>query len=257
MWRRPRRRCSRTNAEPGHLGVGVAGRDALTLSAMSSRALIAVAVIAAFVVAAAVWFLGGTPPPPPLAPAPIAVAANSPPALVAEPPPSTGRVPRPLDGATQPPPMPTPITEADRKIDEILRANPDNSEASNLATAQALLNLLPTLPPDGQAEAAQHIANLLPDKEYNRVQPIVKNAATPEPVLDVFVTDLMNRDDSVKLPTLLEIAKIPNHPNREEAMTDLQIFLDGDFGTDWAKWDVSLKAYLKKQAEQSAAVIGK
>jgi len=39
-------------------------------------------------------------------------------------------------------------------------------------------------------------------------------------VLDVLVTDLMNRDDAIKLPTLLEIAKIPNHPHREEASTD-------------------------------------
>ena len=82
---------------------------------------------------------------------------------------------------------------------------------------------------------------------------IVKNPQMPEEVLDVFVTDLMNRDDAVKLPTLLEIAKIPNHPHHEEAQTDLQIFLDEDYGNDWGKWDAAMKAYLKKQAEEAAA----
>ena len=74
-----------------------------------------------------------------------------------------------------------------------------------------------------------------------------------EDVLDVLVTDLMNREDPVKLPTLLEIAKIPNHPHHEEAATDLQIFLDEDYGTDWTKWDAKLKEYLKKQAAENAA----
>lgn len=150
-----------------------------------------------------------------------------------------------------PPPAPT-ISDDDRKIDEVLRANTDNSDAGNLSTAMMLINLLPALKPEGQAEAAQHISNLLPDKEYGRVASIVKNPSAPQEVIDVFFTDLMNRDDTVKLPVLLDIAKIPNHPSQEEALTDLQIFLDGDFGTDWGKWDASLKAYLKKVQDESA-----
>ena len=134
------------------------------------------------------------------------------------------------------------------KIDEVLRSSADETQ-----TAQILINMLPSLPAEGQEEAAQHISNLIPDKEYGRVLPLVKNASAPQEVLDVFVTDLMNRDDAVKLPVLLDIAKIPNHPAHEEALTDLQIFLDGDFGNDWGKWDGALKAYLKKQREEDAA----
>ena len=81
---------------------------------------------------------------------------------------------------------------------------------------------------------------------------IVKNPSSSQEVIDVLFTDLMNRDDTVKLPVLLDIAKIPNHPSQEEALTDLQIFLDGDFGTDWAKWEASMKAYLKKVQDESA-----
>ena len=57
----------------------------------------------------------------------------------------------------------------------------------------------------------------------------------------------------MKLPILLDIAKIPNHPHHEEAATDLQIFLDEDYGQDWPKWDAAMKSYLKKQAAENAA----
>ncbi len=224
---------------------------------MNSRPLIILAVVVLAICGAAIWFLQSTPPPamlPELAmttPGPIEATAKSPTAA----PPSRVENPAP---AVAPPPAPAPkpagLAEWEVKIDSVLRANPDNSDAANSATAQMLINLLPTLPAEGQTEAAQHISNLLADKDYNKVLQIVKNPSMPEDVLDVFVTDLMNREDVVKLPTLLEIAKIPNHPHREEAATDLQIFLDEDYGTDWAKWDAAMKAYLKKQAAENAEV---
>ena len=148
---------------------------------------------------------------------------------------------------TVPKATPRPLEPWELKIDEVLRSNADEAQ-----TAQILINMLPTLPPDGQEEAAQHISNLILDKDYAKVMPLVKNPNLPEEVLDVFVTDLMNRDDSTKLPALLEIAKIPNHPHHEEALTDLQIFLDEDYGNDFTRWNTALQAYLKKQAAEEA-----
>lgn len=222
---------------------------------MNSRPLIILAAVVLVICGAAIWFLQ-TPPPAPLS----EIAATTPgPVESTLPPPSPSSAPAPKisqsDAAVAPPkpaPAPSELAEWELKIDSVLRANPDNSDAANSATAQMLINLLPTLPAEGQTEAAQHISNLLTDQEYNKVLSIVKNPTMPEDVLDVFVTDLMNREDVVKLPTLLEIAKIPNHPHHEEAATDLQIFLDEDYGTDWAKWDAAMKAYLKKQAEENA-----
>jgi hypothetical protein len=85
------------------------------------------------------------------------------------------------------------------------------------------------------------------------VLPLVKNANLPEDVLDVFVTDLMNRDDTVKLPTLLEIAKIPNHPYHEEALSDLEIFIDdAPEGNNWPLWQKAIDKYLKDQATEDS-----
>ena len=85
------------------------------------------------------------------------------------------------------------------------------------------------------------------------MMPLLRNASLPEDVLDVFVTDLMNREDPVKLPALLEVAKMPNHPHHEEAKADLEIFLDQEHGNDWGKWDVAVKKYLQDQAAEEAA----
>ena len=69
----------------------------------------------------------------------------------------------------------------------------------------------------------------------------------------VLVTDLMNRSDVVKLPALLEVAKIPDHPYSEEAKTDLQIFLDQDNGNNWSKWNDAIREYLRKNPAEEAA----
>src|SRR6187397_1340535 len=191
----------------------------------NNRPLILLACAVLLIVGASLWFLNSGPV------VPAITSASSTPVLTpgpATPKPretgesnSTASVPKPNATPPSPKATPRPLQDWELRIDEVLRSSADETQ-----TAQILINLLPTLPPEGQSEAAQHISNLILDDQYNRVLPLVKNPNLPEDVLDVFVTDLMNRDDAVKLPTLLEIAKIPNHPHHEEALTDLQIFID-------------------------------
>jgi len=136
-----------------------------------------------------------------------------------------------------------PIYES--QIDQVLRSNVGETQ-----TAKILINLLPTLPEDGQVEAAQHIANLLPDTDYQSVLPTLLNPNTPESVTSVLFTDLMNRSDATKLNAFLAVAQVPSHPNQEESLSDLQIYLDHDYGTDWAQWKAAINDYLAKQAAQ-------
>ena len=219
----------------------------------NNRPLVILACLVVAIVGGSLWFLNSS--------APDAVT-TTPPAPKGSP--NTAPVPQPPAVGTQSPrteptapnvanvpkATPRPIAAWEQKIDDVLR-----SPADEAATAQILINMLPTLPPEGQEEAAQHIANLVLDEQYSSVLPLVKNANLPEDVLDVFVTDLMNRDDTVKLPALLEIAKIPNHPYHEEALSDLEIFIDdAPEGNNWALWDTAIKNYLKQQAADEADV---
>jgi len=135
----------------------------------------------------------------------------------------------------------------EKRIDDVLR-NSANTNATQ--TAQILLNILPTLPPEGQAAAANHIVNLLPDSDYAAAKPMLLNPSLSKPALDVFFTDLMKRGDTTKLPMFLEVAKIPNHPFREQARGALQIFVGSDFGDDWTKWNAAVEQYLDAQPQQ-------
>ncbi len=218
---------------------------------MKFRPLIILAVIVIAIIGGAIWFLQTQPAPKPLpsivsaTPAPSTPAPQPQPAAVVRAEPATPRPAQPEQPA--PAVEDVQMAEWEVRIDQALRLNTGDTE-----TAQMLINMLPSLPPEGQAEAAQHISNLIQDQDYNRVMPLLRNTNLAEEVHDVFVTDLMNREDAVKLPALLEIAKIPNHPHHEEAQTDLQIFLDEDFGTNWAQWETAMKEYLRKQAAEEA-----
>ena len=117
------------------------------------------------------------------------------------------------------------ITDWEEKIDELLTGQEEDTQK-----AKRLLALFPNLPEDGQVEAAQHLSNLLPDEEYAALAHTLTNAAMPEAVLDVLMTDVLNRPNKIKLDTLFDVAKLPNHPKAEEARDILEVFLDD---VDW------------------------
>jgi hypothetical protein len=89
----------------------------------------------------------------------------------------------------------------------------------------------------------------LPDDRYSSLAPMLTNALTNEQVLEVLLTDLLNRPDNVKLPTLLELARTPDHPKASEARDILEVFVDENYGTDWAKWEAALQKYLAENRE--------
>jgi hypothetical protein len=223
---------------------------------MNPRSLIIFSSVAIAIVVATLLYLNSSEAPHKQAVADVAVVSPEPtipdlppgPENVASTPKTT---PDPVAPSIPAPTEPE-ITEDDRRIHEIISSQQDNSLASNTTTAQNLLNLLPTLKPDRQTECAQHIANLLDDREYRRALPIWRNASFNKEVLEVLGTDLMNRSDDVKLPAMLDAAKQPGHPFNEEAKSILNIFLDNDYGTDWTKWDAAIKTFLKDQAAAAA-----
>jgi hypothetical protein len=150
------------------------------------------------------------------------------------------------------------INADDLKMDEILRLYPGNTDQSHASAAQSLINLLPTLTPEGQVACAHHISNLIADKDYGRLMHIWRNPTANRAVIEVFAGDLMNRGNQVKLPALLDAMRQPSHPFHEEAKSTLRIFLDGDFGNDFGKWDSAMKAFLQREeaARQAALQAG-
>jgi hypothetical protein len=214
--------------------------------AESSRARSTAIVLTVAVVGVVVAFALLHNPPPPPAP-PLGIAATPAPAPAQTPfpgaAPAVVAAPAQAPVAAAPPEALTPAWEG--TIEGILRLNVSEGQM-----ARMLINILPTLPEDGQIEAANHIANLLPDSDYGSLRPLLLNSSLPESVQSVFFTDLMNRDDPTKLNAFLDIAQVPNHPFQAEAVSDLQIYVGNDYGTDWPKWKTAVAQYLKTASQQ-------
>ena len=132
------------------------------------------------------------------------------------------------------------ITDWEEKLDEVLR-----SDAETAAIGRTLLEWLPRFPAAGQVEAAQHIVNLLEDADYAPLAKVAADPATPEEVLDILLADLLNRPNALKLPALLSVARQTNHSKAGEAKDLLELYLEEDFGTDWAQWEARMQEWLK------------
>ena len=137
------------------------------------------------------------------------------------------------------------ITDWEHKIDDVLTGKEEEDQK-----AKRLLELLPRFPESGQVEAAQHLSNLLPDEQYASLAPMLTNAHTAEAVLDVLMTDVLNRPNPIKLSTLLDVARTPEHPKAEEARDILEVFVDENYGNNWDAWDAAVKKWLKDNPEE-------
>jgi len=136
------------------------------------------------------------------------------------------------------------ITDWEDKLEAILDSNDDDA-----TKVKQLLAMFPRLPEDGQTEVAQHLSNLVEDKDYAPLGKLLADGKLPETVLDVLVQDVLNRPNSLKLPSLLEVASNPQHPKAEEAKDLLELFLEEDYGTDWAKWQTKMQEWLKNNPD--------
>src|SRR5690606_11345713 len=93
-----------------------------------------------------------------------------------------------------------------------------------------LFAMYPTLDKDGKEEVAQHLSNLVEDEQYGPLAEILLDPTQPADVLDLLFADVLNRANTIKLPMFLGMARTPTHPNREEALELLELFLDEEYG---------------------------
>jgi hypothetical protein len=72
---------------------------------------------------------------------------------------------------------------------------------------------------------------------------------TSSNVDEVLLADVLNRNGSLKMPILLQVARTPNHPLAAEAKDMLERLLEEDYGTDWTRWETKMRAYLKENPD--------
>jgi hypothetical protein len=141
--------------------------------------------------------------------------------------------------------MDTEVMPWEAPINAILESPDDNDQV-----ALRLAGLVPTLPPDGQVEAAQHMVNLLDDENYQTALQMLVNPATPVEVREVIYSDILNRPNTVKLPALVAVVGTPGHSLRDEALGTLQIFVGEDLGNNPQAWSNAVQQFLRVEASE-------
>src|SRR5579872_4301860 len=185
--------------------------------------------------------------------APLKLPLNEPPVLALQPAPvptnasATATAPvavaQPSKEMQQLPPAPPPKGWED-KLENILLANDSDN-----AKADHILQLMPTAPPEAQVELAQHLCNMVQDDHYDDAASILTNATTPVDVSTVLLNDLLNRNNNLKLPMLLSVARGDDHPLKGQARDMLELFVQNDYGTNWDQWSTAIDAWLQQQQQ--------
>jgi hypothetical protein len=154
--------------------------------------------------------------------------------------------PRPHIPARLVEPAPAPdAADWEQKLDEILLSGDEDN-----AKADRILALIPTAPPDAQSELAQHLVNMVQDDHYDGAAELLTNSATPSAVSSVLMNDLLNRNNNLKLPMLLDVARNDEHPLKDQAREMLELLIQEDNGTNWDQWSASIDTWLQNNNAQ-------
>ena len=131
------------------------------------------------------------------------------------------------------------IAPWEKQREEILRSSAPAAEK-----AERLLPLLPLLAGEEQQEATRHTINLLSDDHFLAAAGCFTNASAPTNVQSLFMAELLNRPEKVKLPLSLALARNPDHPCAAAAKKLLELYLGEDLGTNWPAWEAAVQAKL-------------
>jgi hypothetical protein len=166
------------------------------------------------------------PPPPTPAPEPAPIRTEPVPTAVAETPPDEG------------------IADWEQRLDDILLGDDDEN-----GKADKILALIPIAPADAKQELAQHLVNMVQDDHYDGAAGMLTNSATPVDVSNVLMNDLLNRNNTLKLPMLLAIASNPDHPLKDQALDLLGLLTQEDNGTNWDQWSTTIDTWLQNNPQ--------
>lgn len=217
---------------------------------ISSKGRVAIGVLAIAAVAALVmWWAtqqGKLPTPPPDVTGVNGSGASKPGAKPGETPENTGTatnvaVNTPPDTGAQPDEEQPEQRTWEDKLDEILLGDGTDDQKSD-----KIIALMPYAPVEAQEELSQHLVNMTQDTHYAGTSNLLMNLNTSTNVQEVLLNDLLNRNNTLKLNTLLAVLETPSHPMQQNAHDMLELFVQDDYGTNMAAWEKAVADWLKE-----------
>ena len=82
------------------------------------------------------------------------------------------------------------------------------------------------VPEDRKDECIHRALNLIPDGNIMLLAGVLTDKSQPEEIVDAVFSDILNRDEDVKVPVMKEIIKDPKHPCWKDAAWILDVTRD-------------------------------
>jgi hypothetical protein len=142
------------------------------------------------------------------------------------------------------PAPPEDSTEWEKQLDDVLLSDADVN-----VKADRILAMIPTAPSNAQVELSQHLVNMVQDDHYDGAAQLLTNPVTPSAVSTVLMNDLLNRNNTLKLPMLLAVARDDEHPLKDQAREMLELLIQEDNGTNWDQWGTSIDTWLQNNPQ--------
>ena len=114
---------------------------------------------------------------------------------------------------------------------------------------ERLLQLFPGLPEDGKKIALDYATQLITDDDYPRQRPRLIRIAHSDELREVVMLDMLTRDDSIKMLSLVELMKTSSTVTRGEAREILEAFLEKDYGDDPKQWDAPVRQWIAENQD--------
>lgn len=126
------------------------------------------------------------------------------------------------------------------RIDEWLSSSTDIPTIAN-----KILISFPSLEAKDHLLAASKLVALVSDDRFEGLKGLLFDPKTSLEAKEFLFRDALSRAETVKLPLLLEIMQMPEHPCANEARETLKTQLGVDYGVNYGQWQVKISEVLK------------
>jgi hypothetical protein len=126
------------------------------------------------------------------------------------------------------------------RIDEWLSSSTDIPTIAN-----KILISFPSLEAKDHLLAAAKLVALVSDDRFEGLKRLLFDPKTSLEAKEFLFRDALSRAETVKLPLLLEIMQMPEHPCANEARETLKTQLGVDYGVNYGQWQVKISEVLK------------
>ena len=102
--------------------------------------------------------------------------------------------------------------------------------------AKSLFEEIDHLSGEAAIAACEHALLCLDGEAYEPAFEKLTAEGSGLEIQQTIMADLMGRDDFLRLPLLVRLASLPQHPFSEEARVELVAVLGNDYGSNWSGW---------------------